>query len=590
MRLFQRYLPILLVVVLLATMFTIEATTAWHESQTIDEGVHLSAGFSYLKTGDFRLNPEHPPLIKELAALPLLFTPVKFPINDQTWQHWNQYQLGKVFLYHNVFSARTILFLGRLPIMLISLLLGWWIFRTSRELFGQWGGILSLSLYALDPGFIAHGHYVTTDVGFAAFSFWSVLRLRKMLDTPSRRNVILFITALWLAGMSKFSMIAYLMTLLIVVVILKFREPRLSSLQLRKWLKVTLISIPVLALLTWAFYGFDVRRRIDDPRVAELYAQRADYVQTHDVRTGSALVRFVMTKLGDRASGFGAWVDHSSTISVPGYAFFRGTIAVIGHSIGGQESYLHGQFKDTGWWYYFPTAMAIKTPLPTLAAILGMWIVVIVWIVRSKQRGKSWREVFASADRTWFIFLAIPTVFLLLSMGSHLNLGWRHIMPIYPFIFVLAGVFTSRQFLSTAKYFIIIPIVLSGGMLATQAKTYPNEIGYFNSLIGGSKNGPAWLIDSNLDWGQGVLRLADFMSINNIHSIPFVYYGWTDVTDYLNATHMPTSVEAHSGQIIHGYAAISIGQLYRRDGQYDWLKKYHPQELPGSGIYIYNLP
>lgn len=590
MKLSQRHIPIVLVTLLLVSMFMLEATTAWQESQTIDEAVHLSAGLSYLKTGDFRMNPEHPPLIKELAALPLLFTNIHLPTESSTWQQWNQYQFGSEFLFQNHLSARTILFLGRLAIMLLSILLGWWIFRTSRELFGPWGGVLSVALYAFDPGFIAHGHYVTTDLGFTAFAFLSAVRLKKLLDAPTRRNALLFAVALWLAAMSKFAIIAYVATLVIILFVLKLREPRHVALSIKRNLKILFVTIPIVALITWAFYGFDIRRRMDDPRVKQLYEQRVDYLQKNDVKTGSALVRFVMTKVGDKGTSIGAWIDRTSTIAVPGYAFFRGAIAVVGHSIGGQESYLHGEFRDTGWWYYFPAAILIKTPLPTLGALLSINIVAVVWIFRQKKPGSSWFNVFRATNRTILLLTSIPVVYLLISMGSHLNLGWRHIMPIYPFIFVLAGSLASERVIHSVRIRVVVLGLMFFGMVATQVASYPNEIGYFNSFAGGSKNGPAWLIDSNLDWGQDLPKLSSWMKQRGLTALPFVYYGWAKVDDYLTQLHVPTTDQLARGESLHGFAAISIGQLYRRDQVYGWLKKHPPIAIIGSSIYLYNLP
>lgn len=586
----RRHLPLILVVLFLSSMFVLEATSAWQESQTIDEAVHLSAGLSYLKTGDFRLNPEHPPLIKELAALPLLFTNVHLPTEHETWRRWNQYQFGYEFLYHNHLSARTILFLGRLPVMLISILLGWWIFRLSRELFGDWGGVLSVGLYAFDPGFIAHSHYVTTDVGFTAFAFWAAIRFKRLLDAPTKRNGLIFALAVWLATMSKFAIIAYLVTLGIAFLILKLREPRHTVLRIKHGLKVLLIALPIFALVTWAFYGFDIRRRIDDPRVKELYEQRVDYLQKNDVKTGSALVRFVMTKVGDKGTSIGAWIDRTSTIAVPGYAFFRGAIAVVGHSIGGQESYLHGEFRDTGWWYYFPATIALKTPLPTLAAFLASLLLAASWVYRQRQQHMSWLQVLRSADRTVLFLTVIPITYLIISMGSHLNLGWRHIMPIYPFLFVLAGSLASPKFVSRFRLRAAAVTIGVGGLIITQIMAYPKEIGYFNSIAGGSKNGAAWLIDSNLDWGQDLPKLSVWMRAQHLTALPFVYYGWAKVDAFLTPLHLPTTAQLARGETIHGYVAISIGQLYRRDGAYDWLKAKTPVTTIGTSINVFLIP
>lgn len=584
----RRWIPVALCAVVLTAMFVLQVGTARQESQTIDEAVHLSAGLSYWRTGDFRLNPEHPPLIKMLAAVPLLFTQVVLPTNDATWRTWDQYAFGEVFLYQNILPPQTILLLGRLPIMLLSVLLGIWIFRASRDMFGDWGGVLSVTLYALEPGFIAHGHYITTDLGFTAFAFLAVVRLAKLLDQPTRKNWWWFGLALFIAGLSKFSALAWLGAILITMILLKFREPRHSVLQFKWLLKKILILLPFLALITWAIYGFDIRRRADDPRVTLLYAQRADYLANRP-RPTSWAEKFAFD-LGDHSSRLGKLVDSTADWPIPGYAFFRGAITVVGHSIGGQGSYLLGQFGEKGWWYYFPVAFITKTSPPVLVTFFALFSLVTTYLIRQRRIKKSWREIYTVVDRRWFILTAVPTIFFATSLLSHLNLGWRHIMPVYPFLFVLAGALTSPKIFPQKTLRIIVPLMLGLGMLIVQAKTYPNEIGYFNVFAGGSENGRNILLDSNLDWGQDLPKLASYMNQNNLSSIPFAYFGKADIPTFISTTPLPTDDDIAAGQIVHGPVAISIGRLHSPKNEFTWLRRLTPTARIGSSIYFYRLP
>lgn len=585
-----RHLPVVWCVVVLTAMFSIQFGTARQESQTMDEAVHLSAGFSYLKTRDFRLNPEHPPLIKLIAALPLLFTHATLPTNDSSWWRWDQYLFGDVFLYQNTLAPQTLLLLGRLPIMLLSVLLGVWIFRASRELFGPWGGALSVTLYALDPGFIAHGHYITTDLGFTAFAFLTVVRLVKLLDAPNRRNAIWFGLALLLAGLSKFSGLAFVLAIIITLGLFKLREHHHPALRFRRMMKAVLIALPFAAIVIWTIYGFDVRRRADDPRIAQLYAQRADYLTKHDPSTLSPLLRFVLFTVGNANQQNGSWLERTSHLPIPGYAFFRGLITVVGHSVGGQQSYLLGEYRDLGWWYYFPIAFLTKTPLPTLAAGSAIVVIVMVAAIRRRRAGATLRELARLGSRPWLLFLTVPSIFFLISMSSHLNLGWRHIMPVYPFLFVLAGVLTTPAVFPDGRWRRSVPLTLGLAMVFIQVRTYPNEIGYFNALAGGSWNGPDVLLDSNLDWGQDVFKLGPFLRQHQLESIPFLGYGRVPAERYAKVTHLPTTAEVAAAGSVHGFVAISVGQLMRKDGEYGWLRPLKPYAILGSGIYVYHLP
>src|SRR5881409_1311597 len=153
-------------------------------SQTSDEAVHIAAGYSYLETADFRLNPEHPPLIKEWAALPLLLLRLQFPWGP-LWDQAEEWNIGRIFVHENRVPNDTILLFGRLPILLLSLVLGWFLFRWGRTLFGARGALLALALYVFDPNVVAHSSLVTTDLGVTLFMFLVVYALRTWSERPS---------------------------------------------------------------------------------------------------------------------------------------------------------------------------------------------------------------------------------------------------------------------------------------------------------------------------------------------------------------------------------------------------------------------
>ncbi|MBI4090101.1 MAG: glycosyltransferase family 39 protein [Candidatus Kerfeldbacteria bacterium] len=581
--------PSVLVLVLLATMFAIEVSTAATESPVIDEAVHLTAGLSYWQTGDWRLNPEHPPLLKLLSTFPLLFTSASIPTDHPSWIAWNQWELADYFLYHSSVPATTLLWLARLPIMLLSLGLGWLIYRASRELFGGWGGVISLSFYVFDPNLIAHSRYVTTDLGFTAIAFLSIYCLARLLQQPSSRRFLVFGIALTAAGLSKFSGIALLIAAAaawLVLALLKPAQPFARAASVGRWL---LIGLPAAALLTWAIYGFDIRRPADDPRIRQLYSQRETLLQTADVTSLPPLERFAVEQLGDRTKSIGAWLENASQYRLPGYAFWRGLFAVIGHSVGGQEAYLLGHYRDRGWWYYFPVAFAVKTPLPTLVGLTSVAIIGASAAWSMRRRAQSWRSTVAAVDTRLLLYGLVPTIFFILSMSSNLNLGWRHLMPIYPFIFVLLGGLvrlpSPRPVLAAA-----VPVALVANLAVIQVITYPNQLGYFNALVGGSANGPRYLLDSNLDWGQDLPKLARFIQKHNLPALPFAYYGRAELRYFVpNATPLPSTEEvAHSGRP-NGLVAISIGELFRRDGRYRWLWAFRPIQTIGSSIYVYRI-
>src|SRR5262245_33811507 len=175
--------------ILLAVLFLQGLIFIGESSQTSDEAAHLAAGYSYLKTGDFRLNREHPPLIKEWAALPLLLINLNFPWGP-LWEQGEEWNIGRLFVHENRVSNDTILLLGRLPVLLLSLVLGWFLFRWGRTLFGARGALIALALWALDPNVVAHSSLITTDLGVTLFMFLAVYALWVWSERPSPRRLL----------------------------------------------------------------------------------------------------------------------------------------------------------------------------------------------------------------------------------------------------------------------------------------------------------------------------------------------------------------------------------------------------------------
>jgi len=182
-----------IVAFLLIIMLALEITSSLQESQTIDEGVHLSAGYSYLVKNDYRMNTEHPPLVKQLSALPLLFYRDKIDsaFDQDAWNNYDQWKFAKDLIYYNGNNiADELFFLGRLPIMLLSLLLGFYVFKWSKELFGTKIALFVLLLYTFAPNIIAHSRYVTTDIALTTFFFITIYYFNKYLKSEKYKYFI----------------------------------------------------------------------------------------------------------------------------------------------------------------------------------------------------------------------------------------------------------------------------------------------------------------------------------------------------------------------------------------------------------------
>jgi dolichyl-phosphate-mannose--protein O-mannosyl transferase len=213
-------------------------------SQTTDEPLHLAAGYSYWKLNDFRLNKEHPPLIKELAAIPLLFLNLRFP-NSKSWDEGDQVNLGRRFLFEQrelmieqqgrdgpFVPSDKILFSARLPVLILSLVLGWFLFRWSREMFGAAAALLTLALYVLDPNVITHSCLVTTDLGVTLFMFLAVYALWKYIEKPRPLRIIWLGLMIGAAFASKFTSLWVLPILGLLALFLVYAKAPLPA---RPW-------------------------------------------------------------------------------------------------------------------------------------------------------------------------------------------------------------------------------------------------------------------------------------------------------------------------------------------------------------------
>lgn len=313
-----------LVSLFLGALASIQIATMRMEVQTFDEGFHLAAGYSYLSQGDYRMNPEHPPLSKLLAAAMLAPMRPSVPTGSDAWYKRDQWEFSERFLYRNRADADGMLFAARLPTVALTLLLvlavAWW----TRSRYGSAAGLLAAALVAFDPNLIAHGRYITSDVIVTVFYFLAVAFWISWLETPRRGALLGVSAAFGLAQVSKYS---------------------------------ALILAPVLAAIflvhAWRTRSWSWRRAalgIACPAAAALLLIGAVYWR----ETGRLLTR----------------KTNEST-------YLAGLRIVRDHNRMGHETYLLGEKRREGVWKYFPVAFAVKTPSATLllAAILLLFAI-----------------------------------------------------------------------------------------------------------------------------------------------------------------------------------------------------------------------
>jgi len=409
-------------IALLACLCAAQLFPAWQESNIGDEPVELAAGYSYVKTGDFRMNPEHPPLAKILAALPLLALQPSLPLDSTSWGKADEYGFGMRFFERNIASIDRLLFAARLVSIFLTACLGLAIALWTRDVFSPGTAILALALYAFDPTVIAHGHYVKNDVPATLFCFLAAIAWCAFLTRPRLPRLALAGVALGLALATKFSA-AFLLPVMAILYAIRWlghrHEQRLEGqkeLSLWHGLGSLLAAMALAAAVVFLFYGI--------------------LAWSHGVRLGGIDARAFRDLLDrDPTRAMARMVARGIPRVHP---FVEGLIVYVDHNTIGHPCYLLGMRGMLGWWYYFPVAFAVKTPAATLAllALAGLLLLRLLWRKRI-------RPVAFPCFR-WFAVAVPVAVFGAFSMSSHLNIGIRHLLPIWPFIFILAAAAITR--------------------------------------------------------------------------------------------------------------------------------------------------
>ncbi len=544
-----------------------------HDSQTFDEGVHLAAGVSYWRTGDFRLNPEHPVLWKLIAALPVLALRPTLPIDDPSWARYQEWDFAATFMADNRVPTLRLLLFGRLPSFLAGAALIFSIFILGRRLLGAGPGLLAAFIASVDPTLIAHARYITTDIPVTLAIVLTITQLHRYVQAPTRKKLLLYFLAFVCAILVKYSGLVLLLMVPLLLAVLQRRQPLPMSIR-----RLTGLTAAVSVVIVFAVYGLRFERVGNDPRLNEILNHRQNLISAGQVQAQPVLIRRLIAQTDD-GQPLRRAIDSIQQWRLPFYWYIRGVFAVTSHAYWGQHAYLIGQLSERGWWWYFPAAFFMKTPLGTLW-LLALAVFAWFWSrVRLRQRlFPAWPWLF------------VPLiVYLAGSLFSRLNLGIRHLTPAYPFLFLFIS---TLWFIRPGRFVRAFRASLLGMLLALPLSTlltHPREIAYFSETVGGERQGYRYLLDSNLDWGQDLLRLRELLSRRALTSIPLAYGGTAQPRSYgINAKPFPTEAQVQAGTF-RGLAALSIGVLMGSPQTYAWVTAYPLVDRAGASIMVYDL-
>ena len=475
------------VVFLLAILVTQLVLTIRQESITWDEDDHIYSGYMSLKTGDFGLNPEHPPLVKMLAALPLLEMDLKVPaLQGREFKH-EAFLDGKEFVFGN--DADKILFRTRMAASLLTVALAVLVFGAAREMFGLAAGLFALVLFVFDPNYLAHGAFVTTDVGLSCFLFAAVYAFYRYVKQPTPGRLVLVGIATGLAFATKHTGVLAAPSLVVLALVEWWRTRKVSTgegFSFGRAFGVLVVTAVISLTILWGFYGFRYAAR---PAGLELNPPAAEYIK--------GLSRPNELKLLQTISHY--------KLLPESYIYGLADVRMISDFY---ASYLLGTPYPHGVWFYFPVAMVIKSTLAFLALML-----VAAWaIVSGKLRG----------TEVWFLVIP-PVIYLAVAMSAHMNIGMRHVLPMYAFLTVLeAGAATAlaRQ----SRIWMAVGLVLLGMQIVTSVRAYPDYIPYANELWGGPRETWHLLSDSNSDWAQQLKATSKYLQQRGVKDCWFVYF------------------------------------------------------------------
>ena len=616
---------------------------AWTNGQTTDEAYFSASGYSMVRYNNYDFLGEQPPLINQLGAIPLAFLKLNFPISDP-WLVPNTDRVdisrnGRRFLYLMGNDPHLILFLERIPIILLTMLLGLGVWALSSQLWGRWGGLLSLALFSFSPNIIAHGSLFATDMGLTVFYFFTIYALKQFFDAPSDRRVLWIGLACGAALMSKISSLILLPVLSSLFLVYCFSGGKQTlvkapSLGFEKWILGIALFLVANAIgerqamvLFGPFLVFAVylcARDIEKIRNSKIFRiglkiaalagaivcivfsvrlKKRYGVSAAVFLTVGNLIALGVAVMFTRLSSedvririlkcfLAVWVL-AALVIVLGYTdFFYKFYRFIGfgnymaplgivlsHSKGGHGICVEGSFITCNW-RYFPGVMAVKTPLLTLL-LSGVGALMLL---------VSRRPVLIKT------LVLIPIAFFLgAAMANKINIGLRHILPIYPFLFLLAGLpgaaianMKASIFKKTlAAVLLILWMFLAGRTL----QTAPDYLAYFNEFVGRSDQGSKLVADSNLNWGQDNKRLAEFVLEKKIPAIKVGNEAMNaEVFDYYK---IPWKT-LESTDLVNpapGFYALGIG--YYNEQQKDpksWFKGKQPLYRVGKTFYVFEVP
>jgi hypothetical protein len=538
-------------------------------SATVDEPDHILAGHRHWQCGDFGINPEHPPLLKLLAAAPLNFRKLSEPpweCGSKLTSTFDTFSYGSTFLVEN--GVDSVLVSTRLAASLMGMLLALLVFLAAWEMFGRWEALTALAIVAFEPNLIGHGSIVTTDMAISATAFGAVYALYRFGKDQTLIRFLVAGLALGLMLTTKHSAVIFVGILFVLLIadaaIYGRSGSGLSRRVFRRIVAFSGIFLIGLAML-WSFYGFRYRAI---PNTTEPEVSVANYIKENGRPESIGSFPALVTEA----------ISHTRIFPE---SYMLGMADVI--AFGTRNSWIFGRAYPTGRWFYFPVAFIVKSSIPLLFLLpIGL---IFLYVTPEKRREG--------------MFLLVPAiVFFLFASSSNFNTGVRHILPIYALLIVVASagaIWLCRKF-SAFRYALIALLLFNA---AATVRTAPAYLAYANDLWGGYENTHRIFVDSNTDTGQSMKLVSEYLAREGVQDCWIATFVHPEMIGSVQpCRNMPSGVVRVMTSrnliepvppVIEGTVVLSVMEIPPRGGdEYMPITQSEPVAFIGGNTYVYH--
>jgi 4-amino-4-deoxy-L-arabinose transferase-like glycosyltransferase len=520
-----------------------------------DEPEHIAVGLALIEHGAYRYDDQHPPLARLAAAIGPYLAGARAPGDASQDGGMIGEEAGRQILYHSSASYDRLLTLARLGMLPFLVVLVFAVWQWTWRYHGATAAWLASAFLLSTPVILGHAGVVALDVPVTALCILSFYGLLRWLESPTLLRAALLGLAVGLAVSTKLSAVPFIglagLALLTAQALCTARARSRPPLRRR-------VGGAALALLI-AFLT-----------VIAVYGPHLIYLTTPDFAPSKAL---------DALVGNSGWLHDAgyrlaARVRVP-LGVQEVPLNILGvewHNSHGHHAFLLGQTDLMGWWYFYPVALAVKTPLPLL--LLGLTgLGLLAW--------RGWRE---RSVPLLAAPLCFTMIFVFCCSYSHINIGVRHVLVLYPLLAIGAAAATAALWAKwrgrAARAALAILLLWQ---FSTLASAYPDYLAYFNAF--GGEHPERILVDSDLDWGQDLRRLSLELARRRVPSVSLAYMGTADLT----REHLPPFTLLAPGQRASGWIAVDMLSMKEEPDGYAWLASQTPVTRVGKSIDLYNL-